>query len=238
MKVLVVERTGPVAHVILNRPLVHNAFNEALLTQLIEAFEALEVDDDVRVVVLQGEGRSFCAGADLEWMKSMAACDEATNREGALRLGRLFRIIDACQKPVVARVQGAAIGGGCGLVAVCDIVVCGPRARFGFGEVRLGLAPAVISPFVVRKIGSSQARRYFLTGERIGPEEAARIGLAHVVVGREDGALDGAVADVTGRLLRGGPKAIAACKQLARQADLFEDADERFASIIAAVSGA
>lgn len=230
---LLIERTGPVAHVILNRPAVHNAFNDGLIGALTDGFARLDVDDDVRVVVLQGEGRSFCAGADLAWMRSMVHYDETANRRDSLELARMYETIDRCSKPVVARVQGAAIGGGCGLAAVCDIVICGPRARFGLSEVRLGLAPAVIAPYVVRKLGPSRSRWLFLTGERFGPQKALEFGFAHKAVDREDGSLDGAVADTIQQLLRGGPNAQAACKVLGREADLWSDPAERTAGIIA-----
>lgn len=230
--VLVVERTGGVARVTLNRPAVHNAFNGALLEALGAAFADLSSDSTVRVIVLAGAGRSFCAGADLAWMRGMVALDELANRAGALRMARMFRAIDACPKPVVARVQGAAIGGGCGLVSAADIVVCGPRARFQLSEVRLGMAPAVISPFVVRKIGSSRARRLFLTGERIRPDVAERWGLVHEVVAEEE-ALDAAVQQIVDHLLKGGPEALAVCKTLAREADLWPEPDERTSALIA-----
>ena len=229
-----VERSDGVATVTLCRPEVHNAFNGELIADLKREFKSLGADDTVRVIVLAGAGRSFCAGADLGWMRGMVDQDEATNRKGALNLAGMYALLDACPKPVVGRVQGAAIGGGCGLVAVCDIVVAAPRARFGLSEVRLGLAPAVIAPFVVRKIGTSWARNLFLTGERIGPERAFELGLVHRLVASED-ALDAAVSDVVSALLRGGPVALGACKILARQADQWTEPSERTASMIASL---
>ncbi len=226
------DRVGSVAHVVLNRAAVHNAFNDALIASLTTAFLELDRDRSVRVVVLRGEGRSFCAGADLGWMGSMVQYDEADNKRDSLELAGMYETIDRCSKPVIAQVQGAAIGGGCGLACVSDIVVCGPRARFALSEVRLGLAPAVIAPYVVRKIGSSQARWLFLTGERIGPQRAFEIGMAHKLVD-EEAALDKAVETVIQDLLRGGPAAQAACKQLARQADRWVNPAERTAGIIA-----
>jgi methylglutaconyl-CoA hydratase len=238
MSHLLIEQDDGVARVTLNRPDVHNAFNDVLIGTLTETFRALSSDDSVRVIVLAGAGRSFCAGADLNWMRSMAGYDEETNRQDSLRLAALFATIDQCPKPVIGRVQGAAVGGGVGLVAVCDIVIVGPRARFALSEVRLGLAPAVIAPYVVRKIGTTRARELFLTGARIDPMEAKQYGLAHRIVGREDD-LDSSVRYVCRDLLKGGPKALAACKQLAREADLWlatgtrETTAEKTASIIA-----
>ncbi len=229
---LLVERDGPVARVTIDRPTVHNAFNDELIRQLTQTFEQLGGKPEVRVIVLAGSGRSFCAGADLNWMGSMVDYDEAANRADSLEIAAMYAAIDRCEKPVVGRVQGAAIGGGCGLVAVCDIVVAGPRARFGLSEVRLGLAPAVIAPYVVRKIGTSRARELFLTGQRIDPMEAKQYGLIHRICGSEDG-LDSGIQRVVDALLKGGPKALAACKLLAREADLWADPAERTASIIA-----
>ncbi len=199
--------------VALNRPEIHNAFNGELVVALLDAFDRLEDDDSVAVVLLRSAGRSFCAGADLAWMKSMVAAGEEENRAGALRMAGLFRRINDFPKPTLARVQGAAIGGGVGLVSCADIVVASTRARFGLSEVRLGLAPAVISPFVKAKIGESAARRYFVTGERFDAETAARLGLVHEVVPEED--LDATVEGLLGALRQGGPKALMACKGLA-----------------------
>jgi methylglutaconyl-CoA hydratase len=215
---VLVEKTGPVAHVTLNRPEVHNAFDDTLIRNLASTFSTLATDDTVRVVVLSGAGRSFCAGADLNWMRRTIDFDQARNAHDSQELAGLFEIIDTCPKAVIGRVQGAAIGGGCGLVAVCDVVAASPRARFGLSEVRLGLAPAVISPYVVRKIGSSRARELFLTGDRIDANRAYDYGLVHWVCETEL-ALDDRVIELTESLLKGGPKAIAACKELAREAD-------------------
>lgn len=231
---LLVDIDGAVARVVLNRPAVHNAFDDALIDALVTTFERLGSDETVRVIVLEGAGRSFCAGADLSWMKSMVGYDEAANRADSLRLAGMYATLDRCPKPVIGKVQGAAIGGGCGLVAVCDVVVAGPRARFALSEVRLGLAPAVIAPYVVRKIGTTRARELFLTGQRIDPMEAKQYGLVHRLVGSEDG-LDGSVALVASMMLQGSASALAACKELAREADQWVDPAERTASIIAAL---
>ncbi len=211
-----VERSRPgVARVVLDRPELRNAFDDVLIARLTEAFVALAGDDSVRVIVLSGEGKSFCAGADLSWMKRMVAYGTEENRRDAAALAEMFRRIDACPKPVVARVQGAALGGGAGLVAVCDVAVAADDALLGTTEVRLGIVPAVISPFVVRKIGESHARRWFLTGERFPAAEALRAGLVHAVV--PEAALDAEIDRVVDALLLGGPEALAVSKDLARR---------------------
>jgi methylglutaconyl-CoA hydratase len=212
-------REGGVARVTMNRPQLHNAFDEALIAGLAATFQALAEDEAVRAVVLAGAGRSFSAGADLNWMKRAASYDEEQNREDARNLERMLRTIDDCPKPVVAMVQGAAIGGGMGLVAACDIAVAGEAARFATSEVRLGIVPAVISPFVVRAIGPREARRWFLTAERFGAEEARRIGLVHEVVPAER--LEARVGEIVGELLKGGPAAIASAKQLVRLVEMM-----------------
>lgn len=232
MDKLQVTCSGDVATLMLSRPEIHNAFDDELIGLLSSTLTRLETDDSVRVVVLAGAGRSFCAGADLNWMRSMVEYTEEDNRRDSLRLAALYEQIDTFPKPVVARVQGAAIGGGCGLVATADIVVAGPRARFALSEVRLGLAPAVISPFVVRKIGTSRAREMFLTGRRIRPDEALRYGLIHEVV-EDENALDAAVSRWVDMLMLGGPHALAACKTLAREADQWESPRDRTATMIA-----
>lgn len=209
-----VTREGPIARVTLSRPELHNAFDEGLIAGLARMFSELARDDAARVVVLAGAGKSFSAGADLNWMKRASGYDEERNREDARALEAMLRAIDDCPKPVIGMVQGAAIGGGVGLVAACDIVVAGEAAVFGTSEVRLGIVPAVISPFVVRAIGPRQARRYFLTAERFGAEEARRIGLVHEVVPAER--LEPRVLEIAGEILKGGPLALADAKRLVR----------------------
>jgi len=204
-----VERTGAVLRVTLARPDRHNAFDAALIAALADAFADV---GDARCVVLAGEGRSFCAGADVEWQRSSVDLSFDENVEDALRLYRMLEAIDACPVPVVARVQGYALGGGAGLVACCDVVVAAPDAVFGYSEVRLGIIPAVISPFVLPRIGAGAARRYFLTGERFDADTAHRIGLVHEVA--ED--VDAAVGAVVEAILAGGPEALRAAKQLLR----------------------
>ncbi|MEN3001222.1 MAG: enoyl-CoA hydratase/isomerase family protein [Armatimonadota bacterium] len=204
--------TDYVAHVSLNRPEVHNAFHPDLIARLTETFEQLREREDVRVIVLRGEGASFCAGADLNWMSAMANYSYAQNLDDARALARMFEVIDHCPKPVIARVHGAAMGGGVGLVAVCDLAVATPEARFAFSEVKLGLIPAVIAPYVVRKIGYGHARALFLTGERFDAETALRVGLVHRVVPAEQ--LDEAIQQIVANLLQNGPQAMAAAKML------------------------
>jgi methylglutaconyl-CoA hydratase len=181
----------------------------ALIAELTEVFADV---GDVRAVVLSGEGASFSAGADVEWMRSSVDLPYEENVADALRLRAMLDAIDSCPAPVVARVQGHALGGGCGLVACCDVVVAEPAAVFAFSEVKLGIVPAVISPFALAKIGDGAARRFFVTGERFGAEVALRIGLVHEIA--DD--LDAAVERVVGELLSAGPDATRAAKQLAR----------------------
>lgn len=201
-----------VAQVTLDRPEVHNAFNADLIARLTEVFEDIREREEVRVVVLRGAGASFCAGADLNWMRAMADYTYAQNLEDARALARMFEVIDHCPKPVIARVHGAAMGGGVGLVAVCDLAFAAPEARFAFSEVKLGLIPSVIAPYVVRKIGYGHARALFITGERFDAETAYRIGLVHRVVPVEQ--LDEVIAQTVANLLQNGPLAMAAAKML------------------------
>ncbi len=203
-----------VARVVLTRPDLRNAFDEVLIADLTAAFEALGPDPTVRVVVLAGEGKAFCAGADLNWMRKTVGSSLSENRRDSSELARMFRTIDACPKPVVGRVQGAALGGGAGLVAVCDVAIAAEGTLFGTTEVRLGIVPGVISPYVVRKIGEGNARAWFLTGERFDAAEALRAGLVHRVV--PESGLDAALGETVVALLLGGPEAQAAAKTLAR----------------------
>ena len=202
-----------VATVTLNRPRVHNAFNDAVIARLMDVFTAAGDDERVRAVVLRAEGKSFSAGADVNWMRQAAAYSRDRNIADAMRLGEMLRTLNTLPKPVLALVQGAALGGGVGLVACADIAIAGPRARFGLTEVRLGLIPATISPYVIAAIGARQARRYFLTGERFDAEEAFRIGLVHQVVKDDDG-LRLAGENLVDELLAGAPGAIADAKRL------------------------
>jgi methylglutaconyl-CoA hydratase len=205
---------GPVAHVVLDRPEVRNAFDGAMVRELRDAVAAASARDDIRVIVLAGRGSAFSAGADLAWMKEVAGFTREKNLAEARGLFELFRTIDRSPKAVVASVQGAALGGGVGLVAVADVVVAEEGAQFGFTEVRLGLVPAVISPYVVRKIGASAARELFLTGERFTAAKAAAIGLVHHVVRLDE--LDATVDARVRELLHAAPGAVAAAKDLVR----------------------
>ena len=206
---------GPVARVWLNRPDVRNAFDGLMVTELRTALFDLRTVDAVRVIVLGGRGASFCAGADLGWMKAMASFGREENLREAQAMADLFFTVYESPKPVVARVQGAALGGGSGLVAACDIPVAALGTQFGFTEVRLGILPAVISPYVVSKIGESAARELFLTGERFEAVRAAEIGLVRAAVPEED--LDATVEKRVEELLKSGPRAIAEAKALIRE---------------------
>lgn len=207
-KTLLVESADAVVTVTLNRPDVHNAFNDELIAEAIEVFS--NVPADARVIVLRGSGQTFCAGADLNWMSRMVSYTREQNVHDSSLLAKMYAVINECPLPVVGRITGAAIGGGVGLVAVCDIAVASPQTKFGLSEVKLGILPAVISPYVIAKIGASHARALFLTGERFDSERALRIGLVH----RVDENIDAAVADVVGQLKTSGPEAVRACKKL------------------------
>jgi methylglutaconyl-CoA hydratase len=210
---LLVERAaGGVARLTLNRPEVHNAFDDALIAELDSAFMRIDDDAAVRAVVLAANGKSFSAGADLTWMRRVATYSHAENVADAIRLTELLRRIAGLSKPVIALVQGAAYGGGVGLVAACDIAIASEAASFMLSEVKLGLIPAVISPYVVRAIGARQARRYFISAERIDAAQAQRLGLVHEVVGAD--ALEDAGARMLERLAANGRRAMAAAKDL------------------------
>jgi methylglutaconyl-CoA hydratase len=208
-----------VARARLRRPEVRNAFDAALAAAIRDAFDGLSLDAAVRVVVLEGEGSAFCAGGDLAWMRSKGEAAFEENLEDARALAAAYASVARCKKPVLARVQGAALGGGAGLVAASDVAVASESAVFAFPEVRLGIVPAAVSPYVVRKIGWSQARRLFLTGERIDAREALRIGLVHAVA--PDASLDAAVEETTSNLVRGGPAALALAKRLLQGLDVL-----------------
>ena len=212
---LLVHRQGSVATLQLNRPELHNAFDAALIQTLTTALEAVGNDPTVRAVVLSGAGASFSAGANLQWMRAMASASQDENRQDSLALARLMRTLDELPKPTIARVHGAAFGGGVGLVACCDIAIAAEGARFGLTESRLGLLPAVISPYVIAAIGPRQARRWFATGEHFDAATAAQIGLVHQVVAAE--ALDAAVDAQLSLLAKAGPVAAASAKVLVRE---------------------
>jgi methylglutaconyl-CoA hydratase len=201
------------AFVVLNRPDVHNAFNDELVKQLTDAFTELSRRDEIRVIVLCASGKSFCAGADLNWMKRMVDYSYEENLADARAVGRMFLAIAKCAKPVIARVHGAALGGGAGLVAACDIGIAIESVQFGFTEVKLGIIPAIISPFVIAKIGPGRAREFFVTGERFLAPVAMNIGLIQHVVSHEQ-ALDAIVDTKISQILTSAPAAIAAAKEL------------------------
>jgi methylglutaconyl-CoA hydratase len=204
---LQINRAGEVLHVTLARPERRNAFDAELIADLTAAFSDV---GDARAVVLAGEGETFSAGADIEWQRSAIDLSFEENVEDALRLYRMLDAIDSCPAPVVARVQGYCLGGGCGLVSCADVVIAGQDAVFGFSEVKLGIVAAVISPFALARIGPGAARRYFLTGERFGAEVALRIGLVHEIAAD----LDEAVERVVAELLSSGPDAVREAKRL------------------------
>jgi len=212
--ILEIQHRGAAAWVWMNRPALHNAFDETLIAEMTSAFTALDLDDGVRAIVLAGVGKSFSAGADLNWMKRQGAAPPESNLSDARKLATLFRTISMCATPTIARVHGAALGGGMGLAAACDICVASTAAQFATSEVRLGIIPAAIGPFVVRAIGERQAYRYFQTAERIGAGHAREIGLVHEVA--EPDALDAKVQEVLDALLAGGPLAQAAATDLIR----------------------
>jgi len=208
---------GPILHIRLNRPEVRNAFNGAVVEELSAAFAAADTNETARVVVLSGNGKSFSAGADLTWMQEQAGLPEAENQRSAERMARMFLAIARCKKPVIARIHGHALGGGTGLTAAVDIAFCTVDTQFGLTETKLGIVPAVISPFVIQKIGAGRARTLFLTGERFDGREAQRIGLVHRAVPEAD--LDATVQKAVDELLSAGPAAVASAKELIVQVD-------------------
>lgn len=213
-----ITRNGAVARVALARPAVRNAFNAELIADLHDAFVTLaaESPEALRAVVLAGEGAAFCAGADVTWMRASAALSLEDNEADARRMAEMLAAVDGCPAPVVARVHGAALGGGMGLCVVADVTLAAADTVFGFTETKLGILPAVISPFVIARIGEGQARALFPTGERFGAERALRIGLVHEVL-PDEAALDDRVAAVVGELLSAGPTAVRAAKAIIRE---------------------
>lgn len=225
-EVIKIQRTGATARLSLARPEVHNAFDDTLIARLTEALEALDADPGVRLVVLTGEGSTFSAGADLGWMRRMAGASEEENREDSLRLARLMRTLNFLSKPTLARVNGSAYGGGVGLIACCDYAIGTEAAKFSLSEVKLGLVPAVISPYVVQAIGARHARRLFTGAEVFEAREAQTIGLLHEVVPAEQ--LDERLDRTAHFWIKGGPVAQREAKQLAlRMAGMTREAAER-----------
>lgn len=213
-RTLEIERENRIATIWMNRPERHNAFDETLIMELTAACQALEADDAVRVVVLAGRGKSFSAGADLNWMQRAAGYTVEQNFTDARQLAVMLRTLAELRQPTVARIHGAALGGGLGLAAACDICVASTSASFATSEVRFGLIPATIGPYVLRAIGARQASRYFLTAERISARRAWELGLVHELV--EPEALDAKVRDIVDALRAGGPHSQAAAKDLIR----------------------
>jgi methylglutaconyl-CoA hydratase len=209
----VIEKSSGVKEVWLNRPELHNAFNAELIEEMITLFESFK---DERLIILSGRGASFCAGADLNWMKSMKNYSKEENIRDSKRLAKMFSVINECEVPVIGRVNGHALGGGVGLVSVCDYVVAVEECLMGFTEVRLGLIPAVISPFCLAKIGEGYGRAWMLSGERFNAQEARRMGLVHDVVSTGDD-LDVKIEDVKKRFLAAGPQAAKEAKKLIKQ---------------------
>lgn len=233
---------GPVATVTLNRPEMRNAFNETSIAELSRAFRDLGAAEGIRVIVLAANGVAFCAGADLNWMKKLADYTPAENRADAAQLAEMLRTIYLCPKPVVAKVQGDCYAGGMGLVAACDIALAVEEAHFCLSEVKLGLIPATISPYVIKAMGENAARRYFLTAERFSAQEAQRIGFVHSVVKAE--ALDAAAAEIVKALVSASPNAVKEAKRLVREVAgqplsdaLIADTAERIAAIRASDEG-
>jgi methylglutaconyl-CoA hydratase len=211
-KTLLVELAEGVLSVTLNRPEVHNAFNDELIAEAIDLFSNIDVQS-ARAVVLKGTGRNFCAGADLNWMSRMVSYTREENVRDSSLLAKMYALINECPLPVIGRIQGAAIGGGVGLAAVCDIAIATNDTKFGLSEVKLGILPAVISPYVIAKIGETHARALFLTGERFEAERALRIGLVHRTIETIE-QLDAAIYETVTQLKTSGPEAVRECKKL------------------------
>jgi len=226
-------RQGPVVRLILNRPEVHNAFNGRMVEELAAAVGRLAGDKSVRVVILTGEGKSFCAGADLNWMKEVIRYSYEQNLKESVAIAEFLYRLYTLPMPTIARVNGAAIGGGTGFLSACDIVIASEEAKFGLSEVKIGLVPAAISPYVLRRIGESRAREYFLTGERFEARRAEEIGLVNKAVPAAE--LDKAVEGTVKLLLSSGPEALAKCKELIQRTPQlgFEEVKDYTARMIA-----
>ncbi len=240
---LAVEKNGPIGLVTMNRPERHNAFDDAIIAELTETLRTMEADDAVRVVVLSGAGKSFSAGADLNWMKRMAGFSVEENKRDAMGLATLMRTLAHLRKPTIARVHGAAYGGGVGLVACCDVAIATYNATFSLSEAKLGLIPAAISPYVVSAIGERAARRYFITAERFDAAEAFRLGLVHELA-QDEAALDEKLGEIVDALLACSPAAQLAAKELIRAvanrpvtSELIQDTADRIAKIRSSPEG-
>lgn len=215
METIEIVRDGAVARVVLNRPDKHNAMNEVMIAELTQVFLDLQCDGSVRAIVIASQGKHFCAGADLAWMKSMASFTESENKQDAVRLARLFEVLYQIDKPIVGIVDGAAYGGALGLLCCADIVMASKRSQFCFSEVKLGIIPATISPYVIQKIGLSQARRFFISAEVFSAAKAQDINLVHRICVYDQ--LEQTADEVIASLLQNGPQAVAATKQLLRE---------------------
>ncbi len=216
---LILKIQNAIGNVILNRPDIHNAFNDKMIEELSRVFDEIDKSNEIRAVILSGEGKSFCAGADLNWMRRVKDYSYEDNLKESLALADMLYKIYSCSKPTVAKVQGYAMGGGVGLVAVCDIAVASTDAKFSFSEVKLGLIPACISPYVVKKCGEGRCREFFLTGERMSAEKALNAGLINLMVPPD--CLDKAVDGLVNQLLSSGPEAIKKCKELLKVVPLM-----------------
>jgi methylglutaconyl-CoA hydratase len=227
------ELKGEVVRILFNRPDVHNAFNATMIVELDDAFTRIKNDKKIRVVIMTGMGKSFCAGADINWMREIIHYSFEQNLEESLHLAELLHKIYTLPKPTLAMVNGTAIGGGTGFISACDIAIASDQARFGLSEVKIGLVPAAISPYVIRKIGESKAREYFLTGKRISAQKACEIGLLNEVMPPDQ--LEGKVDEIVTLFLTSGPEALANCKKLIQEVPRmsFEEAKEYTARMIA-----
>ena len=217
------DKRDHVAWITLNRPEVRNAFNATMISEIANAFQEINSRKDLRVVVLTGNGQSFCAGADLNWMRDVMNFSYEENLKDSLNLAEMFHLMFSCPLPTIARVNGPAIGGGCGMAAVCDIVIASEKAVFSLSEVKLGLVPACISPYVIRRMGDKNAREYFLTAERLTAEKALAAGLANQVA--PENKLDEAVEQRIEQLLSSGPEALACCKQILERAPVISETE-------------
>lgn len=211
-KTVKVEIDGPVAKVSFCRPEIHNAFNDELIYEMTDVFNALKTHDGLRVIVLTGEGKSFCAGADLNWMRRVKDYNFEKNYEESMALADLFFLIDSMSLPVIGQINGAAIGGGTGFVSVCDIAVAAESAKFSFSEVKIGVVPACIGPYVIKKLGAGRAREFFISGERLTADQAGAIGLVNRVY--PDDRLEKEINNLVKTILSSGPNAIAMAKEL------------------------
>ncbi len=234
MSHLQINLTAAVATVTLNRPDVRNAFNDAVILEVTAAFKDLGARDDVRCIVLAANGTAFCAGADLNWMRSMADYTREQNLADAARLAEMMRTVYECPKPTIARIQGDVYAGGTGLASACDIAVAVDTAGFCLSEVKLGLLPSTISPYVIRAMGARAAHRYFLTAERFTAAEALRIGFVHEVVTAEQ--LDGKVAELAQALVSAGPAAVKACKKLVQDVAGYDITPELVAMTVESIA--